>query len=219
MSLTPKAERTRALIVDTALHLFAERGYAATTMRDIAASADVSTGLAYRYFRRKEDLALALYGRLADDLVAAACGLEDAPLAQRYASLLHHKIRLMAPHRGALAALFAAALNPEDDVGVLSDATAPVRERVQHAMVLTVRGHVPVDKEAAMATRLYAVHLLVVLLWTQDRTADLRLVNGAIDLLRDGLTFALPLLGTPMAAPMLTRLDSLMGDLIAPKQA
>ena len=46
---TSKSERSRQKIVDAAVALFAERGFTATTMRDIAAAADVSLGLTYRY--------------------------------------------------------------------------------------------------------------------------------------------------------------------------
>ena len=42
-------------IVDAALQLFRDRGFDQTTMRDIAAEADVATGAAYYYFRSKED--------------------------------------------------------------------------------------------------------------------------------------------------------------------
>ena len=53
--LTPKARRTRERILEAALALFAERGYEATTMRDVAREAGASLGLAYRYFESKEE--------------------------------------------------------------------------------------------------------------------------------------------------------------------
>ena len=49
--LTAKAERTRQLILNTALEMFAQRGYEAATMRDIAATADVSLGAGIPLFR------------------------------------------------------------------------------------------------------------------------------------------------------------------------
>ena len=44
---TTKAEETRDRILDAALRLFRERGFAETTMRDVAAAAGVATGAAY----------------------------------------------------------------------------------------------------------------------------------------------------------------------------
>ena len=37
MTMTPKGERTKAVILDTAINLFKERGFEQTTMRAIAA--------------------------------------------------------------------------------------------------------------------------------------------------------------------------------------
>ncbi len=49
-------DRARERLLDAALTCFAERGYASTTSRDIAAAAGVSLGLAYRYFRSKDEM-------------------------------------------------------------------------------------------------------------------------------------------------------------------
>ena len=49
-----KSEQTRALILETAMRLFQERGYDKTTMRAIAKEAGVSVGNAYYYFEGKE---------------------------------------------------------------------------------------------------------------------------------------------------------------------
>ena len=62
--ITQKAVSTRQRILDTALGLFATKGYENTTMREIAAEADSSLGLTYRYFASKEELVLELYRTL-----------------------------------------------------------------------------------------------------------------------------------------------------------
>ena len=43
-------------ILQTSLHLFAEKGFHGTSMRDIARSADITEGLIYHYFESKRDL-------------------------------------------------------------------------------------------------------------------------------------------------------------------
>src|SRR3954454_22881440 len=53
---TPKGEQTRALILETALDLFRERGDEETTMRAIAERAGVALGSAYYYSRWKDHL-------------------------------------------------------------------------------------------------------------------------------------------------------------------
>ena len=61
---TAKAEETRERILDAALALFRDKGFAQTSMRDIADAAGVATGAAYYYYRSKEDLVLAFYNRV-----------------------------------------------------------------------------------------------------------------------------------------------------------
>ena len=47
---------TRAKILNTALELFAKKGYSNTSISEIAKSAKISKGLAYNYFKSKEML-------------------------------------------------------------------------------------------------------------------------------------------------------------------
>ena len=66
-----KAERTRAALLDAARDLFAEQGYTATSVGDIAAAAGVSLGAFYQYFGDRADIMAALVGegarRMLDD--------------------------------------------------------------------------------------------------------------------------------------------------------
>jgi AcrR family transcriptional regulator len=80
------AEQTRAArrdqIVVAALACFAETGYYATTMADVAAQAGVSKGTPYLYFESKEALFIALHEEwdcgLADRVNAAIAALPEA---------------------------------------------------------------------------------------------------------------------------------------------
>ena len=64
MTQEERSERSRALILDAALDLFSHQGYRATSIRDIAARASVSTGSVYHHFKDKEALFGTLLGRL-----------------------------------------------------------------------------------------------------------------------------------------------------------
>jgi AcrR family transcriptional regulator len=57
----PEARRTREHLLDTALELFAERGFEATTTKLIAERAGVPNGLIYYYFGTKEKLLESLF--------------------------------------------------------------------------------------------------------------------------------------------------------------
>lgn len=68
-----KAARTRESLIRTALRLFLDQGYDATTMGDVAAGAEVGESTLYRYFPTKDLLALeplALRGHMATELMA-----------------------------------------------------------------------------------------------------------------------------------------------------
>ena len=56
-----KSERSRRQILDAALSLFSHRGYGATSVRDIADSAGLSTGNVYHHFPDKETIYRTLF--------------------------------------------------------------------------------------------------------------------------------------------------------------
>jgi AcrR family transcriptional regulator len=65
-----RRERTRAAIVKAAKRIFGERGFAATTMDDIAASARVAKGALYHHFTSKEALFEAVFEQTSLELVS-----------------------------------------------------------------------------------------------------------------------------------------------------
>lgn len=66
----PATER-RALIEAAAARLFAERGYAGTTLDDVASRAGVTKPVLYRHFESKKALHMALLAKHRDGLLAA----------------------------------------------------------------------------------------------------------------------------------------------------
>ncbi|EKB50297.1 TetR/AcrR family transcriptional regulator [Cecembia lonarensis] len=67
MPNTAREKKTK-LILDVAIKLFTEKGYAATTMEDVAKTAGISKGLSYFYFKNKEDLYMAVTKKAFDEL-------------------------------------------------------------------------------------------------------------------------------------------------------
>jgi AcrR family transcriptional regulator len=55
-------ERQRKLIMDASAGLFSQKGYAATTTKDIAEAADIGESTLYGYFPGKRDILLAILG-------------------------------------------------------------------------------------------------------------------------------------------------------------
>lgn len=71
----PRAQR-RATILAGAAHAFAEAGFAATSMADVAAASGVTPLIVYRHFESKEELYRAVLADVAAELLAA---MADAP--------------------------------------------------------------------------------------------------------------------------------------------
>jgi AcrR family transcriptional regulator len=214
--LTPKGERTREHLLDTALGLFTRKGYEATTMRDIAAAAECSLGLAYRYFARKEDLVLALYGRMEEEFAASIGTLPAAPLAERFAQTMRAKFAQIAPYRAALGALAGAALNPSSNVAVLGDTTADVRQRVSAMFLTVVSGatDAPRERQARdLATVLYGVHLALQLFWLYDRSPNQHATEELLALTSDMLSLVRRLLRLPPISRALARLARIIGPM------
>ena len=61
---TPKAERTKELLYRTAMQLLIERGFRATTIRDICSAAGVSVGTFYLYFESKHAILFEIVRKL-----------------------------------------------------------------------------------------------------------------------------------------------------------
>jgi len=105
--------RRRAAIIRAALELFAERGYDATTVADIAAAADVAPRTVAMYFPSKQDIAMARFGQAMDELTSA---LRERAPGESVTSIMARWLRAdeTGPERGLKElALRMFAANPE----------------------------------------------------------------------------------------------------------
>lgn len=94
MSLHPNkinAHLSGERVVDAATKLFSERGYAATTMRDIANACNVKAGSLYYHYASKEDILIAALEREWAELLAAV-----VPALERNERGLSHRERFRA---------------------------------------------------------------------------------------------------------------------------
>jgi AcrR family transcriptional regulator len=103
----PAADR-RAQIVDAAARVLGRQGYEATSMKEIADEAGVSSGLLHYYFGTKEDLLAAVVRSIHEELMAewraTMAGLDD-PL-EKVAAGTRHCARRVAEKPGHFKAIF-----------------------------------------------------------------------------------------------------------------
>ncbi|WCT74435.1 TetR/AcrR family transcriptional regulator [Sphingomonas naphthae] len=107
---------TRTALLDAAQQLMCDKGYAAVTSRQLAAVAGLKPQLVHYYFRTMDDLFLALFHRVAEDLADRQMAVLDAddPLEALWemsrtatSSALSIEFVAMANHRKVLKAAIA----------------------------------------------------------------------------------------------------------------
>jgi AcrR family transcriptional regulator len=172
----PRAEREQQ-VLDIAHAQFAERGYAAVTMEDVAAAAGVTKPLLYAYFGNKERLYLACMERAGDAMLTTV--VEAVAAAEGPA----HALRL------GLHAFFAFVDEDRDAWRVLFDETWPAggeiaqrvgeyRERLVALVAQTNIDRLPEQHRAGHADEIEAIS--VALLGAAEALARWWLRTGAI---------------------------------------
>lgn len=89
-------------IYTTARSLFSERGYSATTVRDIAREMNMQAGSLYAHIESKEDVLWEIVSRAAAQFLASAEPItaSDLPPADKLRTLVRSHVRLLAANVG-----------------------------------------------------------------------------------------------------------------------
>jgi AcrR family transcriptional regulator len=183
-----KRTRTRLMIQTEALRLFAEKGYAETTVEEIADAAAISPRTFFRYFPAKEDVVMwDEYDPLALDLIAARP--EDEPLAETFRAVMRETLgglyqrdpeRLLTRVRLSFAV-------PELRARFLDEQTQGIE---QLAQLLAGKQEVPTDdlQVRVLGSALLAAVRVALDLWQRDegRNDLLALLDRATDALAEG---------------------------------
>jgi AcrR family transcriptional regulator len=198
---TKKAEATCARILDAALDMFRRQGFEQTTMRGIAAEAEVSLGSAYYYFESKEDLVMAFYDRAIEAMTprmeAALAGADS--FEGRIAAIMNVKFEYFRPNRSFLGALFRHAADPQNRLSPFSEATQQIRERDQVYFTRAIEAksgqvRVPEDLAPYLPQMLWLYQMGLILYWIYDRSPDQRrtqqLLEKSLALMVSGLKVA-----------------------------
>ncbi len=98
VSFPPMAIDRKEQIYSTARSLFRERGYPATTVRDIARELNMQAGSLYAHIESKEDVLWEIVNRAAEQFLAAAepIAASDLSPADKLRALVRAHVRLVA---------------------------------------------------------------------------------------------------------------------------
>jgi len=211
--LSAKALQTRQHIYDTAITLFKTQGYESTTMRDIATSADISIGLTYRYFARKEDIVLRLYCDHLDILVEYMATLPTGQLADRYHTILEHTIDVLADYRFAIMALFGAAMHPDSGLSLMGTDNNPTSLTLSegyHQLVLSSEDALKEPKAMQLGVALYTFHMLILLFWLYDRSSDQQATHKLVYFVHELFKILRPMFILPMVPQAIAKLSHII---------
>jgi AcrR family transcriptional regulator len=214
---TAKSEATRERIMEAALQLFAEKGFEAATMREIAERSGCSVGLAYRYYRSKDAMALALYQRLLEEFAGSVKQVKPGNLAARWLLVTRAEFARNTPYRPALTGLINAGLRPGSATQVLGEESRPIRMHMIEIFAELVAGSNDLPRSAdirSLASLLYGVHLLLVLFWLQDPTPGQVACTRLIDLIGEALGWLKIASRLPGFGGMMQRLGEILRPIL-----
>jgi AcrR family transcriptional regulator len=211
-----KSQETRFQILQNALGLFRQRGLDDTTMRDIAAAADMSLGAAYYYFPSKEAIIQAYY----DEVQAEHYSRVSAALAQGRQSLLdrlrvafHTKLDILQNDRKLLSALFRFAGQPEHPLSPLGAGTRQNRLQSMATLSLALgEERFADDLRAILPSALWALHTGILLYYIYDGSPQQKRTRNLVDGTLALLVRFLSLMKLPFLKPVRGGVLSLLRD-------
>jgi AcrR family transcriptional regulator len=211
---TAQGAAARARLYSVALRLISERGYEATTLRDIAKEAGVSVGLLYRYFPSKQAVVIALYDELSADYARQAEAMAAGKWRERFLFALTTSLRVLEPHRVALRALTPVLVGDPND-GIFASTTVFSRVRVVSVFEAAVTGasDAPSSPLAESLGRLlYMIHLAVLLWWLLDKSPRQRATSSLVALTQQLLPSAALALRVPPVRRFVIAVDALIRE-------
>ena len=216
--LTPRAEQTRAAIIEAALSLFRETGYEATTMRAIARRAGVSTGNAYYYFGSKEELIQEFYARNSAEHEAAARAVLDTEtaFAARLRGTLRALIDVLSPYHEFAAKYFKHAAEPTNPLSPFSSESSAPRDASIGLYREVLEGSaVRIDSalRARLPELLWLYSLGIVLYWVHDTSPGCTRTYFLIDRTVPLVDRLIRMSRLPVLRSTLTDIVSLVDDL------
>ena len=170
-----KSEETRRKISEIALASFQERGYEQTTLRLIAAEAEISVGNAYYYFPTKNHLVQELYARVQEahlsNAEVALVGKTD--IAERLEIAMRIGLEGLAPYHDSAPGFLSAAIAPQSPVSPFGEDSEGPRELAVSVFRLVVEEStttIPAELRERLPELLWLAYMALALFWVYDNT-------------------------------------------------
>jgi AcrR family transcriptional regulator len=206
--ISHKAEITERKILGAALEMFRTKGFDETTVRDIAAAAQVATGAAYYYYPSKDSIVLAFYQQscaemqpqIEDALAKTSKNLED-----RLQALINVKLEYFRPYRGVFRALLKSGADPSNPLSPFAENNKSIREidvAWFRKILIDCGIRVPKDLEPHMPEVLWMFQMGVIYFWISDDSRGQQRTIRLLELGSKTVATLLKIAGLPLTRPL-----------------
>lgn len=185
---TSKGETTRAELLAMSLRLFREKGFDATTMRDIAGAAGMSLGAFYYYYPSKDSIVVDYYRQVQDEheRLLEERSAEATDLRGRLGLLMHTKLDIVSDSREFIGALLRYTGNPDHPLSFLGEGTRTIREETVAMFREALEPErLPDDLMQMLPILLWAMHMGILLYFLYDKSPSYQRTRKLTDMALD----------------------------------
>lgn len=183
-----KSDLTRARILETALRLFREKGFDATTMRDIATACDMAVGTAYHHFESKEAIVGAYYDFVQREHLrrVSEFNTKKHTLKQRLEQAFTSKLEIVGGDQKLLSVIMRFIGESDHPLSIFGAGTQALRDEGTQTFTVAMGDEpLPADLRDLAPALLWTLHMGMLLYFLHDKTGGERtkkLSLGALEL-------------------------------------
>ena len=168
-----KSDLTRARILETALRLFREKGFDATTMRDIASACDMAVGTAYHHFESKEAIVGAYYDFVQREHLRRVTefNTKKHTLKQRLEQAFTSKLEIVGGDQKLLSVIMRFIGDSDHPLSIFGAGTQRLRDEGLESFTVALGDEaLPANLRDLAPTLLWTLHMGMLLYFLHDKT-------------------------------------------------
>jgi AcrR family transcriptional regulator len=211
-----KSDLTRVRILETALRLFREKGFDATTMRDIATACDMAVGTAYHHFESKEAIVGAYYDFVQREHLRRVTefNTKKHSLKQRLEQAFISKLEIVGGDQKLLSVIMRFIGESDHPLSIFGTGTERLRDEGTETFRVALGDEtLPGDLRDLAPTLLWTLHMGMLLYFLHDKTGGERtkkLSTSALDLVLQLFNLVRLPLVQPMLKPIFGKVRQLL---------
>lgn len=211
-----KSDLTRARILETALRLFREKGFDATTMRDIATACDMAVGTAYHHFESKEAIVGAYYDFVQREHLRRVTefNAKKHTLKQRLEQAFTSKLEIVGGDQKLLSVIMRFIGESDHPLSIFGADTQRLRDEGTQTFTVALGDEpLPADLRDLAPTLLWTLHMGMLLYFLHDKTGGERtkkLSNSALELVLQLFNLIRSPIVQPLLKPVFKKVRTLL---------